>query len=133
MPVRGIRGATIAAGNTVEDIISASYELLQTIVDANALQPADVASIFFTTTPDLTAIQPARAVRDLGWDDTAILCAIEMDASDALPRCVRVLIHWNTDKTIEEVHHVYLHEAARLRPDRAYPGVRKTPQTTGEG
>ena len=119
MPVRGIRGATVAAANTPEAISSATRELLQALVSANALEAADIASVVFSTTPDLTAMPPARAARELGWTDTALMCLAEMDAANSLPRCIRVLIHWNTAKPITEVRHVYLHAAAQLRPDRA--------------
>ena len=119
MPVRGIRGATVAAANTPEAISEATRELLLALAAANALEPVDIASVIFSMTPDLTAAPPARAARALGWTDTALMCVAEMDAADGLPRCIRVLIHWNTDRPITEVRHVYLHAAAQLRPDRA--------------
>ena len=119
MRVRGIRGATVAAANTVEAIRTATRELLLALTEANALDPADIGSVIFSTTPDLTAEPPARAARELGWTDTALMCLAEMDADHGLPRCIRVLIHWNTPKAMAEVRHVYLHEAAQLRPDRA--------------
>ena len=121
MPVRGIRGATVAAANTAEAIRGAARELLTALVEANALDPADVASVIFSTTPDLTAEPPARAARELGWTDTALMCLAEMETDHALPCCIRVLIHWNTSKNMAEVRHVYLHAAAQLRPDRAQP------------
>jgi chorismate mutase len=121
MPVRGIRGATVAAANTADAIRSATRELLLALAEANALDPADVASVIFSTTADLTAVQPARAARELGWTDTALMCLAEMPADHGLPRCIRVLIHWNTPKAMADVRHVYLHEATQLRPDRATP------------
>ncbi len=119
MPVRGIRGATVAAANTPEAISEATRELLLALAAANALAPADIASVVFSVTSDLTAAPPARAARDLGWTDTALMCVAEMEAAGGLPQCIRVLIHWNTDKPITAVRHVYLHAAAQLRPDRA--------------
>jgi chorismate mutase len=119
MPVRGLRGATIAAADTAEDIRAATCELLLALVEANALDADDIASVIFTTTPDLTAEPPARAARDLGWEEAAILCVTEMNAVHSLSRCIRVLIHWNTDLRPDELQHVYLHAAAQLRPDRA--------------
>lgn len=118
MPIRGIRGATVASTNTADAIRSATQELLLEMVDANDLNLDDVASIFFTVTPDLTAEPPARAARELGWDVAAMLCLSEMETPIGPPRCIRVLIHWNTEKTAQEVCHVYLHAAAELRPDR---------------
>ena len=117
MPCRGVRGATTAAANTPEAILSATRELLETLVAANDLAPSDLASGIFTTTPDLNAAFPARAARELGWTEVALLCTHEMEVPGGLPRCIRVLLHWNTDKAASEVTHVYLKEARSLRPD----------------
>jgi chorismate mutase len=119
MPVRGIRGATVAAADTPEAIRAATRELLLALTEANGLLLDDVASIIFTLTPDLTAEAPARAARELGWHDAALMCMAEMNAAGGLERCIRVLIHWNSDQPPDEVHHVYLHAAGQLRPDRA--------------
>lgn len=117
MPCRGVRGATTAEANTPQAILAATRELLEALVAANDLNPADLASAIFTTTPDLNATFPARAARELGWSDVALLCTHEMDVPGGLPRCIRVLLHWNTDKTTSEIAHVYLREAKGLRPD----------------
>ena len=117
MPCRGVRGATTAAANTPEAILSATRELLEALVAANDLAPSDLASGIFTTTPDLNAAFPARAARELGWTEVALLCTHEMEVPGGLPRCIRVLLHWNTDKAASEVTHVYLKEARSLRPD----------------
>ncbi len=119
MTVRGVRGATIAAANTREAILAATHELLTALIQANDLREPDIASVFFTATPDLNAAFPARAVRELGWTDVALLDAQALRVDGDLPRCIRVLIHWNTERTISELKHVYLHEARNLRPDRA--------------
>jgi chorismate mutase len=119
MSIRGLRGATVAATDSSESIYSATRELLSALITANKLDPADIASVIFTTTPDLTAEHPARSARELGWTDTAILCVCEMETKKNLEKCIRVLIHWNTDKRQDEMHHVYLHAASGLRPDRA--------------
>jgi len=118
MPIRGIRGATVAQANTAEAIRSATRELLVELVAANNLDPDDLASVIFTTTPDLTAEPPARAARELGWSEAALLCVSEMETVNGLRRCIRVLIHWNTEKSNAEIRHVYLHDAVQLRPDR---------------
>ncbi|HEY9897654.1 MAG TPA: chorismate mutase [Pantanalinema sp.] len=116
---RGVRGATSADQNTPEAILAATRELLATLVEANGISPIDVASIFLTATPDLTADFPAQAARQMGWADAALLCAQEIAVPTATPRLIRVLIHWNTPKTAAEIRHVYLKEARTLRPDRA--------------
>jgi chorismate mutase len=118
MPLRGIRGATTAQANTREEILSATRELLQAIVAANDLALEDVASVLFTVTSDLDAAYPARAARDLGWRDVPLLGATEMNVPGEVPRCIRVLIHVNTDKPASQMKHVYLRGARVLRPDR---------------
>jgi len=114
---RGVRGATTVEANSVEAILSATRELLQALMSANDLAPSDLASAIFTTTPDLNAVFPARAARELGWTDVALLCGHEMDVAGALPMCIRIVLHWNTQKAAAEVVHVYLRRALRLRPD----------------
>ncbi len=120
MMVRGIRGATTAEANTREAILAATDELLRLMIEANDLCAEDVASVIFTTTTDLTADYPALAARALGWHDVALMCAHEMNVPHGLPRCIRVLMHWNTDRSAAEVQHVYIKGAARLRPDRSF-------------
>lgn len=117
MPCRGIRGATTVETNSATDILEATRQLLTHIVEANGIEVADIASAFFTATPDLTDAFPAQAARDLGWHQVPLLDAQEIPVPGSLPRCVRVLVHWNTSKRQAEVRHIYLGEAARLRPD----------------
>ncbi len=122
---RGVRGAITVSDNDAEEILAATRELLQTIVEANQMHPDDVSSVYFTTTPDLNAAYPALAARQLGWSDVALMCAHEMDVPGGLPRCLRVLIHWNTTRSAREITHVYLKDARALRPDRDHvPPVR---------
>jgi chorismate mutase len=115
---RGVRGATVAESNTEAAILAATRELLYTVVKVNGIREEEVASIFFTTTRDLNACYPATAARQLGWYRAALICGHEMDVPDGLPQCVRILLHWNTEKSINEIQHVYLSEAQSLRPDR---------------
>jgi chorismate mutase len=117
MACRGIRGATGVQANSVEAILAATRELLESIVAANDLAVEDIASIIFTATPDLDQVAPARAAREMGWVNTPLLCMQEMPVPGSLPRCVRVLLHWNTDRPAREVRHVYLGQARVLRPD----------------
>lgn len=118
MPVRGIRGATVAEANLPETIHQATQDLLLAILSANpGLQPEDIASVFFTVTDDLIATYPARSARDLGWDQVPLMCAQEIPVPGNLRHCIRVLLHWNTDLPASAVRHVYLGAAATLRPD----------------
>jgi chorismate mutase len=115
--VRGIRGANTAKGNTKEDIFLATKELLMALVEANQIETEDIASVFLTTTPDLNADFPAYAARELGWDLVPLLCAREIDVPNAMPSLIRVLMHVNTRKSQPEIRHLYLGDAASLRPD----------------
>lgn len=116
---RGIRGATTVEHDSATVILEATRELLDRIVEANGVAVEDLASAFFTVTPDLTAAFPAAAARDLGWQHVALLDAQEIPVPGSLPRCVRVLLHWNTGTPPAEIRHVYLRGAASLRPDLA--------------
>lgn len=125
MMCRGVRGAITVSRNDETEILEATRELLQSIVQANEIDPADIASIYFTTTADLNATYPAYAARQLGWFEMALLCGHEMVVPNSLPKCVRVLIHWNTTHASKDIIHVYLREARSLRPDRSnVPPVR---------
>jgi chorismate mutase len=117
---RGIRGATTADANTREAILGATRELLERIIARNGIREEDVASVFFTVSDDLDAEYPALAARQLGWLDAALLCAREIPVrGQTVARCVRVLLHVNTERSAKEIRHVYLRDAAALRPTRA--------------
>ena len=122
MTVRGIRGATSVDANGTEPIIAATRELLERIVAVNDLQAGDVSSVIFTATPDLDAAYPARAAREMGWTDVPLLCMQEMNVAGSLPRCIRVLVLWNTELDHDEIQHVYLGQARTLRPDLVEEG-----------
>ena len=115
MLCRGIRGATTVDSNTKEDILNSAKELLQKMIDANGLQPENVACAIFTTTHDLNAEFPAAAARQLGWAHPALLCAQEMNVPSSLQRCLRILILYNTEKSAEEIVHVYIKGATTLK------------------
>ena len=117
MLVRGIRGATTAEANTGEAILDATRELLAALIEANQIQHDHVASIIFSTTPDLNAEFPAVAAREAGWTDVALMCGHEMSVPGSLPRCVRILIHVNTELGLGDLKHIYLRGAQVLRPD----------------
>ena len=112
---RGIRGATAAAENTSEAIYTATRELLSKLIVSNSIEEEDVAAVHFTMTPDLNACFPAAAARQLGWNNTALMGSTEVDVPDSLPRCVRVLILVNTDKSAQELVNVYLNGTDVLR------------------
>ncbi len=115
--MRGVRGATTVESNSNEAILEATRELLRVMIDSNGIIEDDVASVLFTATPELDDTFPAKAARMLGWTRTALMGFQEADVKHGLPMCIRVLIHWNTDKTIDEIRHVFLRKAVNLRPD----------------
>ena len=117
MPCRGIRGATTASENTPEAIMEATQELLRAITAANNVQLEDIASAIFTVTPDLNAAFAPRAAREMGWNNVPLLSAVEVESPTGLPLCVRVLIHWNTERPPYDIRHIYLRAATKLRPD----------------
>lgn len=113
---RGIRGATTVESNAREEILAATTELLQQLIERNNLHPDQIASVIFTATDDLDAEFPAVAARSLGWEATALICAREIPVPGSLRKCIRVLIHVNTTCSAAEIQHVYLREAISLRP-----------------
>ena len=118
MPVRGVRGATVASADTGEAILKATQELLQAMLEANpSIQPEDIASALFTVTDDIHAVYPAQAARQMDWTLVPLMCAQEMLIPAGLPRCIRVLLHWNTELPQSAIQHVYLGAAEKLRPD----------------
>ena len=117
MMIRGVRGAITVEEDAAEAVWEAAGELLRALIEANEIAEEDVASVIFTTTPDLVSAFPAKAARDLGWTRTALMGMQEIDVPGGLPRCIRVLIHWNTTKSIDELQHVFLRDAVALRPD----------------
>ena len=90
MSIRGVRGATVASRDEPEAILSATRELLDALLIANPLmQVEDLASALFTVTGDLTAVHPAKAARQLGWEQVPLMCALEIPVPESLPRCIR--------------------------------------------
>jgi chorismate mutase len=117
MSVRAVRGATQVEANDRDQILEATSELVTTVLDRNGIDPADLISVIFTATPDLTAEFPAYAARLLGLTDVPLLCTTEIAVPAAMPRVLRVLAHVETARPRSEIRHVYLHGAAQLRTD----------------
>ena len=115
--VRAVRGAIQIDGDTRQEILDGSAELVTTVLDRNELTADDLISIVFTATPDLTAEFPAYAARLLGLTDVPLLCASEIAVPGALPRTLRLLAHVETERSRAQVRHVYLRGAAALRTD----------------
>ena len=114
---RGVRGATTVEANTRDEILSATRQMLGLMIRRNGIDSDDIASAQFTVTNDIDAEFPALAARQLGWIGVPLLCGYEISVPGSLSMCIRVLLHWNTDKKQEDIHHVYIHDAVKLRPD----------------
>ncbi|MDX3455876.1 chorismate mutase [Streptomyces sp. ME02-8801-2C] len=117
-----LRGATQVDADEPQRIVAATTELLQELITRNALDPADLISIWFTASPDLTADYPARAAREMGLVDVPLMCAAELAVPHGVPRTVRVLVHTHSIRPRAAAAHVYLHGAAALRPDLVATG-----------
>lgn len=115
--VRAVRGATTVVNNDTEEILEATRELLSELVEKNSIDKEDMIDIVFTVTPDLTKVFPARAARQLGYTDVALLDMQAPDIEGALKMCIRAIIHFNTDKSNSDMKPAYLRGAKVLRPD----------------
>lgn len=119
MSVRAIRGAVQVEANTPEAISAGTKELLVEIMKVNGLAHDDVISVLLTATPDLNAAFPAAAAREVGFESTPLLCAVEIDVPGALPRVVRAMATVETSLKLSEISHIYLGGAKALRRDIA--------------
>jgi len=116
MRLFALRGATTVEANDAEAILGATESLMREILDRNGLAPDDAVSCIFTLTDDLDAQFPAVAARNIGFSGVPLLCAREVPVPGALPRVIRVLMHYYADEA-HEAQHVYLGEARKLRMD----------------
>jgi chorismate mutase len=118
--IRGVRGATTVSANDAGQIADRTRELIRLLVEANGMHPGDIASAILTVTDDLDAAFPAVAARALPeWREVPLSCAREIPVPGSLGRCIRILIHWNTDRPQERVRHVFVRGARELRPEWA--------------
>ena len=120
MLMRGVRGATTVDADTKDEVLLRTRQLLALMIRLNEIPSTDICSAIFTTTVDVMAEFPALAARQLGWLDVPLLCTHEISVPGSLKMCVRVLIHWNTARSQQEIRHVYIRGAEKLRPDLAY-------------
>ena len=116
--VRGLRGATTVLENSQDEIMDATEELLNEMIAENDIESQDIAAVFFTLTKDLDAEFPAVAARErLGWNLVPLINAIEVARPGSMPKCIRIMLLLNTDKSQEDIRHIYLREAVVLRAD----------------
>jgi chorismate mutase len=115
--VRALRGATTLDADSRDQVIERTATLLETMMQRNGLTKADLISIVFTATDDISSEFPAAAARQIGISDVPLLCARELAVDGAVEHCVRVLAHIYTEKQPEALRHVYLEGAVPLRTD----------------
>ena len=119
MSVRAIRGAIQVEANSPEAISAGTRELLVAVLETNQLSVDQVISVLLTATPDLNAAFPAAAAREVGFESTPLLCAVEIDVPGALERVVRAMFTVETEREMKEISHIYLGGAKVLRRDIA--------------
>lgn len=116
--IRGVRGATTVSANSEAEIIAATEEMLAKVIEVNQIQPESVASVLISTTEDIDAAFPAKALRKFeGWTYVPVMCMREIPVPGSLKKCIRVMMHVNTSVSQQDIHHVYLKGAVVLRPD----------------
>lgn len=115
--VRALRGATAVDADTAEQVTERVTELLESLLERNSVARDDLISILFTATPDVRSMFPATAARALGLGNVPLLCAREIDVRGAMPRVLRVLVHLHTERSRDELHHLYLRGTSQLRDD----------------
>jgi chorismate mutase len=116
--MRGIRGATTVEENSEKEILLATHELLNQMILHNQIDPDRVASVFISTTADITEAFPAKALREFKqWKFVPVMCMQELDVPGGLESCIRVMIHYNTTASQKDIQHIYLKNAVSLRPD----------------
>jgi chorismate mutase len=117
MKVRAARGAIVVAEDTATSVHASTGRLLASLLERNGVAHDDLISILFTVTDDLRSAFPAEAARQMGMGDVPLLCAREIPVAGAMPSVVRVLMHFHSERALDEVTHVYLDGAEKLRDD----------------
>lgn len=115
--VRAVRGATTVDTDTPEAIRERVVALLEQVLKQNGLSEDDIISILFTATEDIVSTFPATAARSMGLGAVPLICARELSIVGSVPRCIRVMLHMETERPRSDIHHVYLEGAKGLRDD----------------
>jgi chorismate mutase len=117
MRVRAARGAIIVADDRADVVLDATERLLGSMIERNRVSTDDLVSVMFTMTEDLRSVFPAEAARRMGLGAVPLLCAQEIPVTGARASVVRVLMHFHSERRLDEVVHVYLDGAESLRDD----------------
>ncbi len=115
--IRALRGATTVEADDPDQITERVMELMDALMERNGIVHDDVISVLFTATDDIHSIFPALPARKAGFGDVPLICARELDITGATPRCIRVMLHLTTERSRDELRHVYLHGAQGLNDD----------------
>lgn len=115
--VRALRGATTVDEDTREQVFARTQALLTEMWERNDVAHDDLISILFTVTDDIRSCFPAAAAREVGLGDVPLMCAQEIPVAGAKPMCIRVLAHLETERSRQDLRHVYLEGAVSLRDD----------------
>jgi chorismate mutase len=117
LKVRAARGAITVGEDTPASVLDATERLLETLLRRNDVAQDDLISVLFTATEDLRSAFPAEAARRMGLGRVPLLCAREIPVEGSMPAVIRILLHFHTEATLDEVTHVYLDGAESLRDD----------------
>lgn len=118
MTVRGVRGATTVERDEEQEILAATEKLVLEMAQVNQIHPSDIASVIVSTTVDVKAAFPAKAIRSIeGWTYVPVMCTHEIDVPGSIRKCIRVMMTVNTNTAQQDIEHIYQNEAVRLRPD----------------
>ncbi|MDE4086500.1 chorismate mutase [Planococcus maritimus] len=116
--IRGVRGAITITKDEAPEILEQTRRLVLEMAKENGIEPDEVASVIVSTTTDISAAFPAKAVRTIkGWTYVPVMCTHEMDVPGSMPLCIRVMMHVNTKLAQDKIQHIYMNDAVKLRPD----------------
>ncbi|WP_312096835.1 chorismate mutase [Niallia sp.] len=118
--IRGVRGAITVENNEEIEILTATESLVNEMIKSNKIKASDVASVFISITDDINAAFPAKVIRSQeDWTYVPVMCMKEIAVPNSLEKCIRIMMHWNTEISQDEIQHIYLEKAIQLRPDLA--------------
>ena len=116
--IRGVRGAITVENNEETEILTATERLVRQMILSNQIIAEDVASVFLSVTDDIDAAFPAKVIRlQDNWTYVPVMCMKEIAVPHSLEKCIRIMIHWNTEVRQDKINHIYLEKAEQLRPD----------------
>jgi len=113
---KAVRGAIQVREDSRQAIGDAVVRLVTEILRANAIAENHIVSIIFSLTQDLTALNPATGLRQVGFADTPLFCTQEAAIAGGMPRVIRALLTWESLERRRTIP-VYMDGAEALRSD----------------